>query len=141
MGKPTPSVLIDRYIASLRDWRGDRATQIRRLMHEADADIVEEWKWMGTPTWSHDGVVAVVTPLKAKVKLTFSRGARLPDPQKLFNNGLGGKEWRAVDISETDQLNETALKELIRAAVRFNKSEFAGKTASPRRPRSRHSRK
>ncbi len=108
--------------------------QIRRLMHEADAEMVEEWKWMGTPTWSHDGVVAVASPFKGKVKLTFSRGAHLPDPQKVFNNGLGGKEWRAVDILETDQINETALKELIGAAVNFNRSELAGKAPSKRRP-------
>ncbi|MGP8076962.1 MAG: DUF1801 domain-containing protein [Thermoplasmata archaeon] len=108
--------------------------QIRRLMHEADAEIVEEWKWMGTPTWSHDGVVAVASPFKGKVKLTFSRGAHLPDPQKVFNNGLGGKEWRAVDILETDPIKETALKELIRAAVNFNRSELAGKAPPTRRP-------
>jgi len=141
MGGPSPSVLIDRYIASLRDWRGDRMAQIRRLMHEADAEIVEEWKWMGTPTWSHDGVVAVAGPMKGKVKVTFSRGAHLPDPQKVFNNGLGGKEWRALDILETDRINETALKELIRAAVRFNRSELADKTTAPRRPRSSGARK
>jgi hypothetical protein len=135
MGKPTPSDLIGRYIASIKDWRGDRMAQVRRLMHEADPEIVEEWKWLGTPTWSHDGVVAVATLLKEKVKVTFSRGAHVPDPQKVFNNGLGGKEWRAVDISETDQISEPALMELIRAAVRFNQSELAGKTTAPRRPR------
>jgi len=110
--------------------------QIRRLMHEADAEIVEEWKWMGTPTWSHDGIVAVASPFKGKVKVTFARGAHLPDPQKVFNNGLGGKEWRALDISENYQINEAAVKELIRAAVEFNRAERAGKTAAPRRPRS-----
>lgn len=141
MGGPTPSVLIGRYIASLADWRGDRMAQIRRLMHEADVEIVEEWKWMGTPTWSHDGVVAVASPFKGKVKLTFSRGAHLPDPQKVFNNGLEGKEWRAVDILETDQINETALKELIRAAVRFNRSQVAGETAAAHRPRTSRARK
>jgi hypothetical protein len=140
VGKPTPSDLIGRYIASLKDWRGDRMAQVRRLMHEADPDIVEEWKWLGTPTWSHDGVVAVATLLKEKVKVTFSRGAHVPDPQKVFNNGLGGKEWRAVDIGETDQINEPALMELIRAAVRFNRSELAGRTTAPRRPRPRRAR-
>jgi len=129
---PAPSVLIDRYIAGLRDWRADRMALIRRLMHEADPDIVEEWKWMGTPTWSHDGVVAVVMPLKGRVKLTFARGARVPDPEKVFNNGLGGKEWRALDLRESDPVNETALKELIRAAVDFNRSERAGKARAPR---------
>jgi hypothetical protein len=134
---PSPSHFIDRYLASFRDWRGDRMRRIRRLMHEADPGIVEEWKWMGTPTWSHDGVIAVVTPLKEKVKLTFSRGAHLPDPQKVFNNGLGGKEWRAVDIRETDRINEAALKEVIRGAVRFNRAELAERAVAQRRPGSR----
>jgi len=134
MGGPSPSLLIDRYIASLGDWRGDRMAQIRRLMHEADTEMVEEWKWMGTPTWSHDGVVAIASPFKEKVKLTFARGAHLPDPQKVFNNGLGGKEWRAVDILEADTVDERALKDLIRAAVSFNRSQFADKAASKRRP-------
>jgi hypothetical protein len=137
MGGPTPSVLIDRYFASIRDWRGDRLAQVRRLMHEADAGIVEEWKWMGTPTWSHDGVVAVAAPLKGKVKVTFARGAHLPDPQRVFNNGLGGKEWRALDIYEGDAVNEGALKDLIRAAVSFNRSELAAKAPPRRRPAAR----
>jgi len=141
MSGPSPSVLIDRYIASLGDWRGDRMARIRRLMHEADPEMVEEWKWMGTPTWSHDGVVAVASPFKGKVKLTFARGAHLADPQKVFNNGLEGKEWRAVDILETDQINDNALKELIRAAVRFNRSQLTGETAAPRPPRSSRARK
>jgi len=108
--------------------------QIRRLMHEADPDVIEEWKWLGTPTWSHDGVLAVVAPFKGKVKLTFSRGAHLPDPKKVFNNGLGGKEWRAVDIFEADTLDENALKSLIRAAVNFNRSEVAAAAPSKRPP-------
>jgi len=141
MPGPSPSILIDRYIASIKDWRGDRMAQIRRLMHEADPDVVEEWKWMGTPTWSHDGVIAVATLLKAKLKVTFARGAHLPDPQKVFNNGLGGKEWRAVDILQTDQLNETALRDVIRAAVSFNRSELAAKTGAPTRARSNRNRK
>ncbi len=115
--------------------------QIRRLIHEADPDVVEEWKWQGTPTWSHDGVMAVMAPMKGKVKVTFSRGAHLPDPQKVFNNGLGGKEWRAVDILEPDQINEAALKDLFRAAALFNRSQLSGKTAAPRRPGSSRARK
>ena len=107
--------------------------QIRRWILEADSEMVEEWKWLGTPTWSHDGVVAVIAPFKGKVKLTFSRGAHLPDPQKVFNNGLGGKEWRAVDLLETDAINETALKDLVRAAVKFNRSELANKAPPKRR--------
>jgi len=103
-------------------------------MHEADGEIVEEWKWMGTPTWSHDGVVAVATPLKEKLKLTFARGAHLPDPEKVFNNGLGGKEWRAVDVVESDELDAKALKNLIREAVSFNRSELARRSPSKRQP-------
>jgi hypothetical protein len=134
MGESTPSVSIDRLIADLGDWRGDRLAQIRRLMHEADAEIVEEWKWMGTPVWSHDGIVAIANPHTGKVKVTFAQGAHLPDPQKVFNAGLGGNLWRAVDIFEADSVNEKALKELIRAAVRFNRSKLAEKPPPRRRP-------
>jgi hypothetical protein len=137
MGGASSPVLIDRLIADLGDWRGDRIAQIRRVMHEADAEIVEEWKWMGTPTWSDDGVVAIANPHKGKVKVTFARGAHLPDPQKLFNAGLGGNQWRAVDIFEADAVDERALKDLIRAAVRFNRSKLAGKAPSKRRPSAR----
>jgi hypothetical protein len=134
MGGASPSVLIDRLIADLGDWRGDRIAQIRRLMHEADAEMIDEWKWMGTPTWSHHGIVAIANPHKGKVKLTFAHGAHLPDPQKLFNAGLGGNEWRAVDIFEADAVDERALKDLIQAAVSFNRSKLAGKTPSKRGP-------
>ena len=137
MGGPSPSVLIDRYIASFRDWRGDRMAQVRRLMHEADAEMAEEWKWMGTPTWSHDGIVAIASPLKEKVKVTFARGAHLADPQKVFNNGLGGREWRALDIFEGDPVDEAALKDLIRAAVSFNRSQVGGAAPSKRGPSAR----
>ena len=137
MGAPTPAVLIDRYVASLRDWRGERLAQVRRLMHEADPEILEEWKWMGTPTWSHDGVVAVATTMKAKLKFTFARGAHLPDPRKVFNNGLGGKEWRALDLCEGDAVDEPAVKQLIRAAVAFNRAELARKGPATRRTSSR----
>jgi len=82
---------------------------------------------MGTPTWSHDGVMAVAGPMKGKVKVTFSRGAHLPDPTRIFNNGLGGKEWRAIDILETDRIDEAAFTDLVRAAVQFNRSELAKK--------------
>jgi hypothetical protein len=134
MGGESPSVLIGRLIADLGDWRGDRIAQVRRLIHEADAEMVEEWKWMGTPTWSHDGIVAIANPHKGKVKVTFPHGAHLPDPQKLFNAGLGGNEWRAVDIFEADAVDEKALKDLIQAAVNFNRSKPAGKAPSKRRP-------
>jgi hypothetical protein len=134
MAGASPSVRIDRLIAELGDWRGDRIAQIRRLMHEADAEMVEEWKWMGTPVWSHDGLVALANPHTGKVKLTFAHGAHLPDPQKLFNAGLGGNAWRAVDIFEADAVDEIALKDLIRAAVSFNRSKRADKAPSKRRP-------
>lgn len=134
MGEASPSVLIDRLIAGLGDWRGDRLAQIRRLMREADAGMVEEWKWMGTPTWSHDGIVAIANPHQGKVKITFAHGAHLLDPRKLFNAGLGGKEWRAVDILEADPLDERALKDMVRAAVRFNHAKLGGKAASRPRP-------
>jgi len=134
MGGASPSVLIDRLIADLGDWRGDRIAQIRRLMHEADAEMVEEWKWMGTPVWSHDGMVALANPHTGKVKLTFPQGAHLPDPQRVFNAGLGGNLWRAVDIFEADPVDEMALKDLIRSAVSFNRSKLAGKAPSKRRP-------
>jgi len=133
MVESSPSVLIDRLIADLGDWRGERLAQIRRLMHEANAEIIEEWKWMGTPSWSHDGIVAIANPHQGKVKVTFAQGAHLPDPQKVFNAGLGGSLWRAVDIFEADTVNEKALKELIRAAVSFNRSKLAEKSPSRRR--------
>jgi hypothetical protein len=134
MGGAPPSVLLDRLIANLGDWRGDRIAQIRRLMHEADAEMVEEWKWMGTPVWSRDGIVAIANPHTGKVKVTFAQGAHLPDPQKLFNAGLGGNLWRAMDIFEADAIDEKALKDLIRAAVSFNRAKLAGKAPSKRRP-------
>ncbi len=134
MDGASPSVLIDHLIADLGDWRGERIAQIRRVMREADAELVEEWKWMGTPTWSHYGIVAIANPHKGKVKVTFARGAHLPDPQKLFNAGLGGSEWRAIDLFEVDRVDEKALKNLIRAAVSFNRSELAARTSSKRRP-------
>jgi hypothetical protein len=130
----SPSMLIDRLVADLGDWRGDRIAQIRRLMHEADAEMVEEWKWMGTPTWSDHGIVAIANPHKGKVKVTFAHGAHLPDPQKLFNAGLGGNEWRAVDTFEADAIDESALKDLIRAAVSYNRSTLTGKSPSKPRP-------
>ncbi|MGA7862243.1 MAG: DUF1801 domain-containing protein [Thermoplasmata archaeon] len=140
----TPSELLDKLIADLGDWRGQRIARIRQLMHEVDPEMVLEWKWMGTPVWYHDGMVALVNPHTGKVKLTFSQGARLPDPAELFNAGLGGKEWRAVDIFETDVLNEKALKDLVRAGVAFNQAKMAERGAAtpkkatkpaPRKPR------
>ena len=121
----TASDLISRYIAEHTDWRGRTLERIREAFHRADPEITEEWKWMGSPVWSHDGIIAVANAHRDKVKLTFSQGARLSDPNKLFNAGLGGKKWRAIDLFEGDELNEAALMDLVRSAVHLNTS--AGK--------------
>jgi hypothetical protein len=119
-GGASASERIDHYIAGLDDWRGKTLARIRKIFHAADSDIVEEWKWMGSPVWSHDGIVAVGNAHKNKVKLTFQQGAHLPDPQKVFNAGLDGNQWRAIDLFEGDKIDESALKELIRSAARYN---------------------
>ena len=114
------SALIDAKIKELGDWRAKTLAKVREIIHEADPEIVEEWKWMGSPVWSHDGMIAVGNGHKDKVKLTFSHGASLPDPDKLFNAGLGGNAWRAIDLFEGDKINERALKNLVRAAIDYN---------------------
>jgi hypothetical protein len=116
----TPSELIDHLIAELTDWRGKTFARIRKSILEADREIVEEWKWRGSPVWSHDGMIAVANAHKDKVKLTFSHGASLPDPDRLFNAGFQGNVWRAVDFFEGDKINARALKALVRAAVYYN---------------------
>jgi hypothetical protein len=116
----SPSHQIDKLIADLPDWRGKTLAKLRRVVHEADPDIVEEWKWMGTPTFYRNGLVLLFNPHKDKVKLTFYEGASLPDPDKLFNAGLEGNKWRAIDFLEGDKVNERALKALVRAAVARN---------------------
>lgn len=118
----SPSELISRYIAGLKDWRGQILTKIRKCFHDADPGIVEEWKWMGSPVWSHNGLIAVANAHKNKVKLTFAQGVHLPDRHKLFNAGLEGNKWRAIDIHGNDRLDEAALKDLIRSAVAFNRA-------------------
>ena len=115
-----PSERIDQLIAGLTDWRGKTLASIRKSILEADREIIEEWKWMGSPVWSHDGIIAVGNAHKDKVKLTFSHGASLPDPEKLFNAGLGGNAWRAIDLFEGDKINGRGLKNLVRAAVKYN---------------------
>jgi hypothetical protein len=117
------SELIDDLVANLTDWRGTTLANIRRIIHEADPEIVEEWKWMGAPVWSHDGIVCVANAFKDKVKLTFYLGAHLADPDKLFNNGLEGKQWRTIDIYKDDKINEGSLKTLIKSAVDFNRAK------------------
>jgi hypothetical protein len=116
----TASELISGYIAELADWRGKTLAAIRNVFDQADPEIVEEWKWMGSPVWSHNGIIAVGNAHKNKVKLTFYQGAHLPDPHKLFNAGLGGNQWRAIDLYEGDVINESGLLELIRSAVDYN---------------------
>ena len=130
-----PSERIDALIAKLPDWRGTILARIRKSILEADREIIEEWKWMGSPVWSRDGIIAVGNAHKDKVKLTFSHGASLEDPNKLFNAGLSGNAWRAIDLYEGDQLNERALKHLVRAAVEYNQHKL--KTKAPSRSRAK----
>jgi hypothetical protein len=136
-----PSERIDLLIAELADWRGETLSGLRKTILEADPGIVEDWKWMGSPVWSRDGIIAVGNAHKDKVKLTFSHGASLPDPGKLFNNGLGGKVWRAIDLFEGDKVNKHALKNLVRAAIAYNQTKTKPKAAvkknapTPAKPR------
>ena len=136
-----PSERIDRLIAELADWRGKTFAGIRRSILEADREIIEEWKWMGSPVWSRDGIIAVANAHKGKVKLTFMYGAQLPDPDKLFNAGLEGNARRAIDFLEGDKVNERALKTLIRAAVDFNQSRSKKKAPAATRATARKSKK
>lgn len=124
-----PSDRIDQLIAELTDWRGKTFASIRKSILEADREIVEEWKWMGSPVWSRDGIIAVANAHKGKVKLTFAYSARLPDPDKLFNAGLEGNQRRAIDFFEGDKVNGRALKDLIRAAVDYNQIKLKKKKA------------
>jgi hypothetical protein len=124
---PTPSQLISKRIAELGDWRGKILARMRELIHEADPDIVEEWKWMGTPVWSHDGIICTGETYKQVVKLTFMKGASLADPAELFNASLDGNARRAIDIREGETVDAAAFKALIRQAVERN---AAGTTRS-----------
>ena len=123
---------IDKLIADLDDWRGERLAQIRALIHEVDPEVVEEWKWMGSPVWSHDGMYALANAHKGKVKLTFFHGAQLSDPGKLFNTGFGGNTWRAIDFREGDTIDRPALAALLRAAVAYNATHPVPKSKSSR---------
>ena len=122
-----PSELIDKQIAGLTDWRGKMLANLRKIIHDADPEIIEEWKWMGSPCWYHDGLILVGNAHKDKVKLTFYQGASLPDPDKIFNAGLDGNKWRAIDFHEGDRIKESALKNIIRAAVAYNRASLKGK--------------
>ena len=116
------SELIDKRIAELVDWRGKTLSRMRKLIKEADPDVVEEWKWMGTPVWSHGGIICTGESYKSVVKLTFAKGASLKDPAKLFNSSLDGNTRRAIDIHEREEVDADAFKALIRAAVALNTS-------------------
>ena len=116
------AALIDARIRDLGDWRGETLARVRALIHEADPEVVEEWKWRGVPVWSHAGILCTGETYKAVVKLTFHKGASLPDPAKLFNASLEGNARRAIDIREGDAIDGAALKTLIRAAVALNTS-------------------
>ena len=124
---------IDRLIAGLKDWRGETLASIRKAILEADHEIVEQWKWMGSPVWSRAGNIVVGNAHKDKVKLTFAHGASLPDPEKLFNNGFGGKVWRAIDVFEGDKVDAHALKNLVRAAIDYNQLKLQKKAAAKKK--------
>ncbi|MFO0992719.1 MAG: DUF1801 domain-containing protein [Hyphomicrobiales bacterium] len=121
------SALIDRRIEELGDWRGATLARMRKLIHEADPDVVETWKWRGVPVFEHDGIICTGETYKAVVKLTFAKGAALDDPKRLFNASLEGNVRRAIDISEGDKIDETAFKALVRAGVAANKKKKKGK--------------
>jgi hypothetical protein len=122
--------LISKRIAELGDWRGKTLSRMRKLIQEADPDVVEEWKWMGTPVWSHDGIICTGESYKTVVKLTFAKGASLSDPSRLFNSSLDGKVRRAIDIHEGEEVDASAFKALVRQAIALNSS---GKSKPARR--------
>jgi len=129
-GGPSATELIDKRIADLGDWRGETLCRMRKLIKEADPDVVEAWKWMGTPVWSHDGIICTGETYKSIVKLTFAKGASLTDPAKLFNASLDGNARRAIDIHEGVEVDSGAFKALICAAIALNTSV---EKARPRR--------
>ncbi|WP_323009484.1 DUF1801 domain-containing protein [Paracoccus sp. (in: a-proteobacteria)] len=122
------SELIDARIGELRDWRGEMLARLRALIHEADPEVVEEWKWRGVPVWSHDGIICTGETYKHVVKMTFAKGAALPDPAGLFNASLEGNTRRAIDLREGDRIDTEALKALIRAAAALNAAKKKGRS-------------
>jgi hypothetical protein len=130
MNNQTASDKITQRIQELGDWRGEMLARVRKLIHDTDPDIEEEWKWMGTPVWSHDGIVCTGESYKQVVKLTFAKGASLPDPKKLFNSSLDGNVRRAIDIHEGEKINEAAFKQLVRAAIEANSAAVAARAAT-----------
>jgi hypothetical protein len=129
------SAFIDAKINELGDWRGKTLAKVRAIIHKAEPEIVEEWKWMGTPVWSHGGIVCTGETYKNVVKMTFAKGAALEDPSGLFNSSLDGNVRRAIDIHEGDKVDEAALKDLIRAAVALNLDLKAKAKSKPKPPR------
>ena len=127
------SELIDKRIAELGDWRGETLSRMRKLIKEADPDVAEEWKWIGTPVWSHDGIICTGESYKAVVKLTFAKGASLRDPTRLFNSSLDGNVRRAIDIHEGEEVDASAFKALVLEAVALNRS---GKPKPPKKAKS-----
>lgn len=125
-----PSKRVERYIAGIPDWRGTALASIRRIMLESDPAVAEDFKWMGTPVWYCDGIVAIANPHAGKVKVTFAQGAKFPDADHMFNAGLEGNAWRAIDIFENDPLDEAAFRRLVRTAIAYNRSKKKGKKAS-----------
>ena len=125
-----PSEKIDQLIAGITDWRGATFAAVRKTIVESDKEIIEEWKWMGSPVWSRDGLIAVANAHKGKVKLTFAYGAKFADPDKLFNAGLEGNLRRAIDYCEGDKVNKPALKSLVRAAIAYNQSKRKKKASA-----------
>jgi len=132
---------IDRLIAKTTDWRGKTLASVRKTILGADPEIIEEWKWMGSPVWSRNGIIAVGNAHKNWVKLTFANGASLADPDKLFNNGLGGNKWRSIDFFEGDKVNAPALKALVRAAINYNQSKSKKKAPTGTRAKARKRKK
>ena len=130
---PSAAVLISNRFAELGDWRGDTLDRMRKLIKAADPDVVEEWKWMGTPVWSHDGIICTGESYKSAVKLTFAKGASLKDPARLFNSSLDGNVRRAIDIREGDAVDGSAFKALVRQAVALNSS---GNSKPPKKAKS-----
>jgi len=131
----TPSEKIDQHIAGIADWRGKMLATIRRITLEADPAVTEDWKWMGSPVWYCDGMISVANAHKGKVKWTFHKGAHLADSDHVFNAGLDGREWRAIDILEDDRPNEAALRRLVKTAIAYNRSQRKGKGASKPAPK------
>src|SRR5438067_13423699 len=132
---------IDQLIAGIADWRGITFARLRKTILAADSEIIEEWKWMGSPVWSRDGIIAVANAHKGKVKLTFDYGARLSDPEKLFNAGLEGNQRRAIDFFEGDEINKRALKNLVRAAIEYNQGKSKKKAPARTRTKAQKSKK